>query len=108
MQSIFLDHNSFNYNALNGQFKTLIMYAFIVLLMQRFYQFMATDQLTKAEALRQAQLSLLNGETTLDSRFATLGLERGGLVPARESSLPAVTLEHPYYWAPFILIGNHL
>ena len=78
------------------------------LLMQRFYTFMATGELTKAEALRQAQLSLLNREATLDSRLTRLGLERGGLVPATEASSTPATLDHPYYWAPFILIGNPL
>jgi len=49
-------------------------------LMQRFYQLrQAQPEMTKAEALRQAQLALLRGE----SQYA-----------------------HPFYWAPFILIGN--
>ncbi|PZO57847.1 MAG: hypothetical protein DCF15_06200 [Phormidesmis priestleyi] len=78
------------------------------LLMQRFYEFMATGKLTKAEALRQAQLSLLNGEATLDQRFDKLGIERGGLVLENASNSSPATLEHPYYWAPFILIGNSL
>ena len=78
------------------------------LLMQRFYEFMATGALTKAEALRQAQLSLLNGEATLENRFETLGIDRGGLVSDIGSSSSAATLDHPYYWAPFILIGNSL
>ncbi|MEL7333142.1 MAG: CHAT domain-containing protein, partial [Cyanobacteria bacterium J06560_2] len=78
------------------------------LLMQRFYEFMATGELTKAEALRQAQLSLLNGEATLNERFATLGIDRGGLISEAEASSPSATLDHPYYWAPFILIGNSL
>ncbi|MEL6264002.1 MAG: CHAT domain-containing protein, partial [Cyanobacteria bacterium J06626_6] len=78
------------------------------LLMQRFYTFMATGELTKAEALRQAQLSLLNQESTLDARLETLGIERGGLANASNASSEPATLAHPYYWAPFILIGNSL
>ncbi len=77
------------------------------LLMQRFYTLLATGKMTRAEALRQAQLSLLLGETTLDQRFTTLGLDRGGFVPA-EVTDESVGLAHPYYWAPFILIGNPL
>ncbi|MBW4520441.1 MAG: tetratricopeptide repeat protein [Scytolyngbya sp. HA4215-MV1] len=54
-------------------------------LMQQFYRNLAQTtpqtRITKAEALRQAQLSLLYGKA--DWEFA-----------------------HPYYWAPFILIGN--
>jgi CHAT domain-containing protein len=53
-------------------------------LMQQFYSNLASNtQPTKVQALRQAQLSLLHGENS--TRFS-----------------------HPYYWAPFILIGNGL
>jgi CHAT domain-containing protein/tetratricopeptide (TPR) repeat protein len=49
-------------------------------LMQTFYRIRESKPgTTKAEALRQAQLALLNGSAGYD---------------------------HPYYWAPFILIGN--
>ncbi len=52
-------------------------------LMQAFYRQRETEVgLSKAEALRQAQLSLLHGN----------GFWR--------------PYEHPYYWAPFILLGN--
>jgi len=77
------------------------------LLMQRFYELLATGGLTKAEALQQAQLSLLNQEESLDQRFETLGLERGLANANAPASTPA-TLGHPYYWAPFILVGNSL
>ena len=50
------------------------------LLMTQFYHELAKTQVTKAEALRQAQLSLLNQP---DYR-------------------------HPMYWAPYILVGNWL
>lgn len=49
-------------------------------LMAKFYQELAQANVTKAEALRQAQLALLQ-----QSRF-----------------------RHPYYWAPFVLLGNWL
>ncbi|MEB3290366.1 MAG: CHAT domain-containing protein [Leptolyngbya sp.] len=62
--------------------------------------------MTKAEALRQAQLSLLKGEATLDDRMANLGVSRGFELAEPEES--SVGLAHPYYWAPFILIGNPL
>ena len=78
------------------------------LLMQRFYELLATGELTKAEALQQAQLSLLHQEDTLTERFQNLGIERGGLANASPSASSPATLEHPYYWAPFILIGNSL
>ena len=77
------------------------------LLMQRFYDLLATGKLTKAEALQQAQLSLLHGEDSLDDRLTSLGVPRGGFTLPEQSSTPA-NIDHPYYWAPFILIGNSL
>ncbi|MDY7014769.1 MAG: CHAT domain-containing protein, partial [Cyanobacteriota bacterium] len=50
------------------------------LLMTEFYQELAQGQVTKAEALRRAQAAVLSNE-----KFA-----------------------HPYYWSPFVLVGNWL
>ncbi len=79
------------------------------LLMERFYELMASGELTKAEALREAQLSLL-----YDQNVATrLEQTRRGFQfkPAESASETApisetTGLAHPYYWAPFIVIGN--
>lgn len=49
-------------------------------LMVRFYRFLIQNHLSKAEALRRSQLELLQ-----HSEY-----------------------QHPYYWAPFVLIGNWL
>lgn len=54
-----------------------------LLLMKRFYASLKSGE-TKAAALRQAQLALLNGEAGGD----------------------ADRYRHPYYWAPFYLIGH--
>lgn len=51
------------------------------LLMQRFYRELATRQVTKAVALQRAQRAILD-----DPLFR----------------------RHPYYWAPFVLLGNWL
>ncbi|MGP1385357.1 MAG: tetratricopeptide repeat protein [Thainema sp.] len=80
------------------------------LLMQRFYQLLATGELTKAEALRQAQIALLEQD------FSEIGIrdrrDDGTVIAVdRETGLPPAVsnnLSHPYYWAPFILIGNGL
>lgn len=65
------------------------------LLMEQFYNNLAKgtpeSPITKAQALRQAQLSLLRGDAPMGSSQNT-----------------ASTFSDPYYWAPFILIGNNL
>jgi CHAT domain-containing protein/lipopolysaccharide biosynthesis regulator YciM len=75
-------------------------------LMDAFYAALQNGNITKAEALRQAQIALITGDYTV------LGQQRGLGVQERISRnlLPAVNnrLTHPYYWAPFILIGNGL
>jgi CHAT domain-containing protein/predicted negative regulator of RcsB-dependent stress response len=64
--------------------------------------------ITKAAALRQAQLALLRGRTKASStvlrRSELVGeIKGGGPVFKRDPKAPYA---HPYYWAPFILIGN--
>jgi CHAT domain-containing protein/Tfp pilus assembly protein PilF len=77
-------------------------------LMQHFYEFLAAG-LPKAEALRQAQLTLLYTE---DAQTRLAASDRGlGVVTATAPDQPddsSAQYTHPYYWAPFILIGNGL
>ncbi len=83
------------------------------LLMEGFYSNLAKTStespITKAQALRQAQLSFIQGNQTAvpttDFRASVVVRPRPG------TSTPAnlaVGFSHPYYWAPFILIGNGL
>ncbi len=99
--------------------------------MREFYQTRQSG-LTKAEAIRQAQLALLNGTaqtkplpegqkgvvspvkiviTPNDSKRNSGGT-RAGIVYVAEKDAPTFKRDdqkpfaHPYYWAPFILIGN--
>ncbi len=94
-------------------------------LMQRFYCTLAngSSSMTKAQALRQAQLSLLNN-TPLDCQKSRD--LRKNKIPVKQSILIKVQnligrllnrkspisdnsdFSHPYYWTPFILIGNGL
>jgi CHAT domain-containing protein len=76
-------------------------------LMNAFYTTLQNEGTTKANALQQAQLALIAGDKE------ALGGERGiATVQSRfgeDSTASALNrLSHPYYWAPFILIGNGL
>ena len=89
-------------------------------LMQDFYRWReAKAGTSKAEALRQAQLKLLRGEAT--TGVVTTKVTTQVTTPDRQivheekpdaASKPRFTPDpkkpyaHPYYWAPFILIGN--
>ncbi len=85
-------------------------------LMVRFYRLYQNVKgntgLSKAEALRQAQLELLTGKTTRLSDTKSKRAEIAGVssqVPANQPRFtpdPKTPYAHPYYWAPFILIGN--
>ncbi len=72
------------------------------LLMQNFYQLREQNQLTKAQALRQAQLGFIHGSITGSNDPAR------GLTSNKHTGPPVQQYSHPYYWAPFILMGNWL
>ncbi|HKQ61126.1 MAG TPA: CHAT domain-containing protein [Candidatus Polarisedimenticolaceae bacterium] len=70
------------------------------LLMQEFYRRRAARPAdSKVEALRGAQLALLRGELGRGTSPARRGV-------ALENAPQAEGFSHPYFWAPFILIGN--
>jgi CHAT domain-containing protein len=81
-------------------------------LMREFYRLRASKPgITKAEALQQAQLSLLRGPSQ-KGKPGTRGQRLSAAADATASNPPKFKPEfgkpysHPYYWAPFILIGN--
>ncbi len=79
------------------------------LFMRDFYEAHEEQHLSKADALRQAQLSFINGAPERGG----LGLAARGFrhvnAPVRVwRALPAAPFSHPYFWAPFILMGNWL
>ncbi len=78
------------------------------LLMQQFYNNLSKSSdsapVTKSEAMQQAQLSLLQKKIT-----AKDNIQRGNIaVVYRGGAKPSDNYSHPYYWSPFILIGNGL
>ena len=56
-------------------------------LMSRFYENKTKGRVNKAEALRQAQIAMISGEVTVPN-------------------YKQLTWKHPFYWAPFVLMGN--
>jgi CHAT domain-containing protein len=80
--------------------------------MQHFYRLRQEQKLTKAEALRQAQLKLIRGSTRDDTSDATTpraaGNIRIGGKPVVDTPEVDLGWAHPYYWAPFVLMGNWL
>lgn len=74
-------------------------------LMADFYQGLIEAKLDKAQALRRAQIAMLRGvpapTVDLTARGAA-GLDE----PVDQQQL--ITSRHPYYWSPYILMGNWL
>jgi CHAT domain-containing protein/Tfp pilus assembly protein PilF len=86
------------------------------ILMQRFYRIReSTPGITKLEALREAQRELIDHS----ARSAESAAPVHAQTTAREASTPSPAkprfpvnsrspYAHPYYWAPFFLMGNWL
>ena len=85
-------------------------------LMQAFYRLRESQPgLPKVEALRQAQLALLRGTGqsvgTVTTEVRGIDLVQAGsrttlgVLPRFTPDLQA-PYAHPFYWAPFLLIGN--
>ncbi len=77
-------------------------------LMSSFYKNLKT--MSKVEALRQAQLALIRGEGRSDllARRGVGGIGKLGEVPPAGKSPVSISVStsHPYFWAPFILVGD--
>jgi len=74
-------------------------------LMDAFYTALKTGKVSNIEALRQAQVAMITGNSE------GLGEPRGQIsveMRSRNTSTVPPKISHPYYWAAFILIGNGL
>jgi CHAT domain-containing protein len=81
--------------------------------MQHFYANLVTNvtqsQITKVKALQKAQLSLLHSDNESESAKTKSGqvvIEKR--LRSNVQTRSKTNFAHPYYWAPFILIGNGL
>jgi CHAT domain-containing protein/Tfp pilus assembly protein PilF len=84
------------------------------ILMQNFYKLYAEKpDITKAEALQLVQLQFIKGQNTAENiedktrgmKVSVVETETGGGTFAHDPTNPYT---HPFYWAPFILMGNWL
>jgi CHAT domain-containing protein len=65
--------------------------------------------MTKVESLRHARLDMIRGKVTaqLLAQRGVGGIGKIGQSPAARSlSQTSISTSHPYFWAPFILIGD--
>ena len=69
-------------------------------LMKSFYANLTRKRLPKGQALQMAALSLQR------STAASGVLPKSRQKPRRDGRAQAADWSHPYYWAPFILLGD--
>lgn len=73
-------------------------------LMSEFYQSLQTAPI-KAEALRQAQIAMLQGKVYIENGELH-GTTNRILLPPELSDAPRENLSHPYFWTGFTMIGS--
>jgi CHAT domain-containing protein/tetratricopeptide (TPR) repeat protein len=76
-------------------------------LMNTLYTQLKQGNTSKTEALRQAQLTLIQGKGQTSSKNRA-GISVNPTTGKEAPQQTAIDYSHPYYWAPFILIGNGL
>ncbi len=75
-------------------------------LMTEFYYQLRSAKV-KSEALRQAQLAMIQGKLKIESgQLRGSGMRSSVALPQKLSSLTNTNLSHPYYWSGFTMIGS--
>ncbi|MCL2010940.1 MAG: CHAT domain-containing protein [Synergistaceae bacterium] len=77
--------------------------------MPRFYTLLQREDMTRTEALRQAQVEFIRG--ILPSPDSVISLAERGRRVSDQGAGEEQTFSgysHPFFWAPFILMGNWL
>lgn len=77
-------------------------------LMEMFYTLREHETLSKAEALRRAQLAMLSGRRPVEGKEGLSRGRRREMATDTPTSRSGGTHAHPFYWAPFVLMGNWL
>ena len=75
-----------------------------VVLMSKFYEQLKSTTI-KSQALRQAQMSLLNQKILVEGNKVK-GLDVEVTLPANSVNAEVQDFTHPFYWAGFTIIGN--
>jgi len=82
------------------------------MLMRSLYRLRHEKGLTKADALREAQLALVSGKHKRPEILRKIPVVSSASAATADAPAyipdPAKPYAHPYYWAPFILMGNWL
>jgi len=75
-------------------------------LMAEFYSQLRNAAI-KSEALRQAQIAMLRGQTKIESgQLRGPGLVTAVTLPPGQQNIANTSLSHPYYWSGFTMIGS--
>ncbi|MBJ7295049.1 MAG: CHAT domain-containing protein [Dolichospermum sp.] len=76
-----------------------------LVLMTEFYRQLKTAPI-KAEALRQAQLAMIQGNVTVEGNKLIAINRSVDITQDISTQLKTIDLKHPYYWSAFTMIGS--
>ena len=76
--------------------------------MSEFYRQLSWQDVTvKAEALRQAQVAMIEGDLRVERGRLRSGSRGGdGVLLPESDGQEDLSLSHPFYWASFTMVGS--